>query len=252
MAEDLSNWMASFKDKVDQKAYDRIFSTLTANQFTSRLQLKLLRSDQVDMMLSSELSMGAKTLLLYQLDLLKEKSPLPVRTKPREERRTKNGTSQGEVTQTKAETRRCVLPALQEQENKVKEQLDKEKANRKFVWSALYNYDVQFRLNLTINTTARFDTVNTTLYTTILDSSAIRKEGISCQRCKSPNHLVRDCLFRAKTALEENQSAKKISPRTCPDSGQQTYTWKYEKWFTSNGKEGCNLFQRNSCHQGTE
>ena len=126
-----------------------------------------------------------------------------------------------------------------------------QKANRKFVWSAVYNYDVQFRLRLTINTSARFDTVDTTLYTTILDSSAVRKEGISCQRCKSPNHLVRDCLFRAKTALEENQSAKKISSHTRPDSGQQTNNWKYYKWFTSNGKEGCNLFQRNSCQQGT-
>jgi len=127
-----------------------------------------------------------------------------------------------------------------------------QKANRKFVWSAVYNYDVQFRLRLTINTSARFDTVDTTLYTTILDSSAVRKEGISCQRCKSPNHLVRDCLFRAKTALEENQSAKKTSSHTRPDSGQQTNNWKYYKWFTSTGKEGCNLFQRNSCQQGTE
>jgi len=127
-----------------------------------------------------------------------------------------------------------------------------QKANRKFVWSAVYNYDVQFHLSLNLNTSARFDTVDTTLYTTILDSSAVRKEGISCQRCKSPNHLVRDCLFRAKTALGENQGAKKLSSHPRPDSGQPTYAWKYEKWFTSNGKEGCNLFQRNSCHQGTE
>ena len=127
-----------------------------------------------------------------------------------------------------------------------------QKANRKFVWSAVYNYDVQFRLSLTLNTSARFDTVDTTLYTTILDSSAVRREGVPCQRCKSPNHLVRDCLFRAKTALEENQGAKKISSRPRPDASQQHYAWKYDKWFTSNGKEGCNLFQRNSCQQGTE
>ena len=127
-----------------------------------------------------------------------------------------------------------------------------QKANRKFVWSAVYNYDFQFRLSLNRNTSARFDTVDTTLYTTILDLSAIRKEGISWQRCKTPNHLVGDCLFHAKTALEENQGAKKLSSRPCPDSSQPTYVWKYEKWFTSNDKEGCNLFQCNSCHQGTE
>lgn len=120
------------------------------------------------------------------------------------------------------------------------------------MWSAVYNYDVQFRLSLNLNTSACFDTVDTTLYTTILDTSAVRKEGVSCQRCKSPNHLVRDCLFRVKTALEENQGAKKLSSRPRPDSSQPTYAWKYEKWFTSNSKEGCNLFQCNSCHQGTE
>ena len=127
-----------------------------------------------------------------------------------------------------------------------------QKANRKCVWSAVCNYDVQFRLSLNLNTSARFDTVDTTLYTTILDSSAVRKEGVSCQRCKSPNHLMRDCIFRAKTALEENQGAKKLSSRLRPDSSQPTYAWKYEKCFTSKGKEGCNFFQRNSCHQGTE
>ena len=57
-----------------------------------------------------------------------------------------------------------------------------QKANRKFVWSVIYNYDVQFRLSLNLNTSVRFDTVDTTLYMTILDSSAVRKEGVSCQR----------------------------------------------------------------------
>ena len=45
--EDLLNWMETFKDKMD-KSYQIIFETLAANQFTSRLQLKLLTSDQVD------------------------------------------------------------------------------------------------------------------------------------------------------------------------------------------------------------
>ena len=114
----------------------------------------------------------------------------------------------------------------------------------------MYNDDVQFRLSLTPS--ARFDTADTTLFMTILNSSAVRKEGVSCQRCKSPNHLVCDCFFRAKPALEENQSTKKPSSRQRPDQSQQTSTWKYKKYFTSTGKEGCNLFQRNSCQQGTE
>ena len=128
-----------------------------------------------------------------------------------------------------------------------------QKANRKFTWSAVYSYDVQFRLSLILNKSAHFDTIDTTLYTTILDSSAVRKEGHVCQHCKSPNHLLRDCSFRAKSALEENQGTKKIGPRTRQDSiSKQPYYWKYEKWFASSGTEGCNLFQRNSCQQGAE
>lgn len=80
-------------------------------------------------------------------------------------------------------------------------------ANGKFLWSAVYNYDVQFRLGLTLNTSARFDTVDTTLYTTILDSSTFRKDGISCQRCKSPNHRRwRKIKARGKLALVRAQT----------------------------------------------
>ena len=45
---DLSNWMETFRDKMDAKSYQLIFEALAANQFTSsRLQLKLLTSDQI-------------------------------------------------------------------------------------------------------------------------------------------------------------------------------------------------------------
>lgn len=53
-----------------------------------------------------------------------------------------------------------------------------QKTNRKVVWSAVCNYDVQFCLSLTLNTSARFNTIGKTLYTTILDSSVVRKDGI--------------------------------------------------------------------------
>ena len=43
------------------------------------------------------------------------------------------------------------------------------------MWSAVYNYDVQFRLSLTLNTSARFDTVDMTLYTTI--SHVLNEQG---------------------------------------------------------------------------
>ena len=79
--EELTQWLSTFKEKIDDKTYCLINDTLRANQFTSRLQLKLLTTDQIDLMFSSGLSLGAKTLLMYQLDLLKDESPLPLRCK---------------------------------------------------------------------------------------------------------------------------------------------------------------------------
>ena len=73
----LENWISLFRDKQDQKTYDFIFQTLVTNQFTSRLQLKLLTSEQLDYMFSKDLGLGAKALLVYLLDLLKGESPLP-------------------------------------------------------------------------------------------------------------------------------------------------------------------------------
>ena len=69
---DLENWMSQFRDKLDQKAYDFIFQTLVTNQFTSRLQIKLLTSEQLDYMFLKDLALGAKALLVYHVDLLKD------------------------------------------------------------------------------------------------------------------------------------------------------------------------------------
>ena len=76
----LENWISLFRDKQDQKTYDFIFQTLVTNQFTSKLQLKLLTSEQLDYryMFSKDLPLGAKALLVYHVDLLKDESPLPM------------------------------------------------------------------------------------------------------------------------------------------------------------------------------
>ena len=65
--DELSTWAATFQTKLDEKTYDFILETLKANQFTGRLLLKLLPSEQVDMMCTKELSIGAKTLLFWRV-----------------------------------------------------------------------------------------------------------------------------------------------------------------------------------------
>ena len=80
---DLENWMSLFRDNLDQKTYDFIFKTLVTDQFTSRLQLKLLTSEQLDYMFSKDLTLGAKALLVCHVELLKDESPLLTKTKER-------------------------------------------------------------------------------------------------------------------------------------------------------------------------
>lgn len=106
------------------------------------------------------------------------------------------------------------------------------KANHKFQWTTIYDYDMQFIMSLPANSTAGWlDIVDTTLYTTILGSSAVHKDGMSWQRCKSEHHLVRNiCSFHPKPSLEENKGSKKTGAGT---SGDQSQQWRYVKWFAN-------------------
>ena len=54
---------------------------LQANGFTSRLQLKLLTREQIDVMFQNEISLGAKSLLRYKVDVLCDESPLQINKK---------------------------------------------------------------------------------------------------------------------------------------------------------------------------
>ena len=112
------------------------------------------------------------------------------------------------------------------------------------MWSSVHSYDVHFHLNAAIDPNTCFDVPDTTLYTTLLDSSAIRKDSKFCQCCKSPDNLVPDCPF------PWNPRWRKIKTRRAALSRQNT--WKFEEWFTDTRSECCNLFQHNACQQGKE
>ena len=54
--------------------------SLIVEQFQGNY-LKLLTSEQLDYMFSKDPALGAKALLVYHVELLKDESPLPTRTK---------------------------------------------------------------------------------------------------------------------------------------------------------------------------
>lgn len=81
MAE-LKNWLDELNDSLDEKTKEFIFNTLVANQFCSRLQLKLLNEDHIKTIFPN-LPLGTKSVLCYHLEMLKQESPLPM---PRREK----------------------------------------------------------------------------------------------------------------------------------------------------------------------
>ena len=121
-------------------------------------------------------------------------------------------------------------------------------ANRKFRWPCVYMFDVQTRTRAASRKDIRLDVLDTTLYTTILDTSALRTHPKQCTRCKSFDHLVWDCPFLAQEKPQEVAepagTSSQFPAASVPDS------WKFDRWFTATGQEGCNLYQRKWCNLG--
>ncbi len=106
---------------------------------------------------------------------------------------------------------------------------------RKFHWPAVYAYDQRFRAALAVEHSFEYGKVNNDLYTTILDSTAERKDIRKCMRCKSTEHEVADCPFP--------------TPSSAPpeEKGRQTGgSYRWERWYHQ-GKEGCNNFNAGKC-----
>ena len=79
MSEDLATWMSGFKDELDEPSFEMIFTRLKDNHFKTRTHLKLLSPKEIDIMFTAgELPLGAKAMLLYQLEQLGNELPLPL------------------------------------------------------------------------------------------------------------------------------------------------------------------------------
>jgi hypothetical protein len=60
--------------------------------------------------------------------------------------------------------------------------------NAKYQWHAVASYDIRFRAKLAKDKSMDYDKVDTTLFTTIFDATAIKASAKSCLRCKSYDH----------------------------------------------------------------
>jgi hypothetical protein len=85
--EELTDFLGKIEQKIGKESYEIIRNTLRDNNFTSRLSLKLLDPENLDVIFAkSKLPLGSRKILEYHLDLLRNESPLskpkPQRTDP--------------------------------------------------------------------------------------------------------------------------------------------------------------------------
>lgn len=114
-----------------------------------------------------------------------------------------------------------------------------QKCSHKYNWHAVYTYDMRFRANLATTKSFAFQTVDTELFVTILDSTAVKQNAQRCFRCKSFEHGVGECPFPAEHSLaKEAKTAKSFT------STKQGNT--FEKFY-HNGQEICINFQQGRC-----
>lgn len=77
MTSELEQFMELLSGKLDSASCQLIKETLEVNGFTSRLQIKLISEKHLELMFQgAELTMGAKSLLNYHIQVLRDESPL--------------------------------------------------------------------------------------------------------------------------------------------------------------------------------
>ena len=78
-----------------------------------------------------------------------------------------------------------------------------QECDSKYTWSAVYTYDVRYRSKL-----ASFGTMDSELFVTILDATAVKSGPLACFRCKSHEHKMASCPFLAFQSSMEASAQK--------------------------------------------
>ena len=82
---ELKCWLDEFKNELEPEQHCYVCNILKANGFETRLKLKLILDDELKIMFSTgteSLPLGAKALLAYKLNILRDESPLVSKSKP--------------------------------------------------------------------------------------------------------------------------------------------------------------------------
>ncbi|CAH1798600.1 unnamed protein product, partial [Owenia fusiformis] len=111
-----------------------------------------------------------------------------------------------------------------------------QEADAKFKWNAVNAYDVKYRSKLSQTKSQQFGNIDTQLYVTTFDSTAVKQHIIKCYRCAG-DHKVSNCPFQAGTTVATS-------------SAPSTTTTTYSKDKIKN--EICNKYQHGECKYGSQ
>lgn len=106
--------------------------------------------------------------------------------------------------------------------------------DQKYYWQAVAVYDVRFRANLAKNKSFDYADIDHSIFVTVLDATAVKRDARRCHRCRAYDHLVHECPFPASSSLETGKAEKTDKKTT------------NEKWYHMS-KEGCNNFNQGKC-----
>lgn len=106
--------------------------------------------------------------------------------------------------------------------------------DQKYYWQAVSAYDVRFRATLAQSRSFEYANVDSSIFVTVLDATAVKRDARRCHRCRAYDHVVSDCPFPASSPLETGKAEKTQKKPS------------YEKWYHLS-KEGCNNFNSGRC-----
>jgi hypothetical protein len=79
-------------------------------------------------------------------------------------------------------------------------------------WSAVSTYDIRHRIKLSITKSWSFDTADSELHMDVFSSETLRPNPKSCFRCKSLDHMVKDCFLPEDvSSSKSSQGSRKFS-----------------------------------------
>ena len=111
--------------------------------------------------------------------------------------------------------------------------------SQKYIWSAVNIYDMRFRLKKSMTRSFEFHSVDSDLFLSVLDATAIKSDAKRCFRCKAYDHMVHDCPFPPVNTLQKSQKTQK-------GKNFRTFDRDTQKFYHQ-GQEICNNWQQDRC-----